>query len=232
MNSNDTDRILSELKVLGDPPTWKLPDGYHQSVGLSILDSIWSMGVNYHKHVVPVVCRYRAFRIGEGADPEKDSADDLVSVFARVGSVEEFIGKIARNRQRTSTSKKNSILKARAVLLAAQGIQKLGLATPADVVRSQDAVEAFWLTIKGQGSGISFGYFMMLLGQEGIKPDRMIIRFLEKALDRKISPDEARELLAEVARKLNLSQIQLDHAIWNYQRGRKYLERKIWRSRK
>jgi hypothetical protein len=72
----------------------------------------------------------------------------------------------------------------------------------------------------------------MLLGQEGIKPDRMIIRFLEKALDRKVSPDEARELLAEVARKLNLSQIQLDHAIWNYQRGRKYLERKIWRSRK
>jgi hypothetical protein len=230
MNSNDTDRILSELKVLGDPPTWKLPDGYHQSVGLSILDSIWSMGVNYHKHVVPVVCRYRAFRIGEGADPEKDSADDLVSVFDRVGGVEGFINRIAENRQRTSTV--SGILKADAVLLAAQGIQKLGLATPADVVRSQDAVEAFWLTIKGQGSGISFGYFMMLLGQEGIKPDRMIIRFLEKALDRKISPDEARELLAEVARKLNLSQIQLDHAIWNYQRGRKYLERKIWRSRK
>jgi len=227
MNSNDTDRILSELKVLGDPSTWKLPDGYHQSVGLSIMDSIWSMGVNYHKHVVPVVCRYRAFRIGEGADPEKDSADDLVSVFDGVGGVEGFINRIAENRQRTSTV--SGILKADAVLLAAQGIQTLGLATPADVVRSQDAVEAFWLTIKGQGSGISFGYFMMLLGQDGIKPDRMIVRFLEKALSRKVLPDEARELLAEVARKLNLSQIQLDHAIWNYQRGRKILGRKIWK---
>jgi hypothetical protein len=227
MNSNDTDRILSELKVLGDPSTWKLPDGYHQSVGLSILDSIWSMGVNYHKHVVPVVCRYRAFRIGEGADPEKDSADDLVSVFDGVGGVEGFINRIAENRQRTSTV--SGILKADAVLLAAQGIQKLGLATPADVVRSQDAVEAFWLTIKGQGSGISFGYFMMLLGQDGIKPDRMIIRFLEKALASKVSTDEAREMLAEVALKLSLSQIQLDHAIWNYQRGRKILGRKIWK---
>jgi hypothetical protein len=185
------------------------------------------MGVNYHKHVVPVVCRYRAFRIGEGADPEKDSADDLVSVFDGVGGVEGFINRIAENRQRTSTV--SGILKADAVLLAAQGIQKLGLATPADVVRSQDAVEAFWLTIKGQGSGISFGYFMMLLGQDGIKPDRMIVRFLEKALSRKVLPDEARELLAEVARKLNLSQIQLDHAIWNYQRGRKILGRKIWK---
>ena len=229
MNSHDTDRILSELKVLGDPSSWKLPDGYHQSVGLSILDSIWSMGVNYHKHVVPVIRRYRAFRIGEGADPEKDSADDLVSVFGRVGGVEEFIGKIARNRQRTSTSKKNSILKAHAVLLTAQGIQQLGLVTPVDVVRSQDDVENFWLKIKGQSSGISFGYFMMLLGQEGIKPDRMIIRFLEKALARKVSTDEAREMLAEVAHKLSLSQIQLDHAIWNYQRGRKILGRKIWR---
>ena len=229
MNSHDTDRILSELKVLGDPSSWKLPDGYHQSVGLSILDSIWSMGVNYHKHVVPVICRYRTFRIGEGADPEKDSADDLVSVFGRVGGVEEFIGKIARNRQRTSTSKKNSILKAHAVLLTAQGIQQLGLVTPVDVVRSQDDVENFWLKIKGQSSGISFGYFMMLLGQEGIKPDRMIIRFLEKAFARKVSSDEAREMLAEVAHKLSLSQIQLDHAIWNYQRGRKILGRKIWR---
>jgi hypothetical protein len=185
------------------------------------------MGVNYHKHVVPVVCRYRAFRIGEGADPEKDSADDLVSVFDRVGGVEGFINRIAENRQRTSTV--SGILKADAVLLAAQGIQKLGLATPADVVRSQDAVEAFWLTIKGQGSGISFGYFMMLLGQDGIKPDRMIIRFLEKALASKVSTDEAREMLAEVALKLSLSQIQLDHAIWNYQRGRKILGRKIWK---
>jgi hypothetical protein len=57
----------------------------------------------------------------------------------------------------------------------------------------------------------------------------MIVRFLEKALSRKVLPDEARELLAEVARKLNLSQIQLDHAIWNYQRGRKILGRKIWK---
>ena len=227
MNSHDTDRILSELKVLGDPTSWKLPDGYRQSVGLSILDSIWSMGVNYHKHVVPVVCRYRAFRIGEGADPETDSADDLVSVFARVGGVEGFINRIAENRQRTSTV--SGILKADAVLLAAQGIQKLGLVTPSDVVRSQDDVENFWLKIKGQSSGISFGYFMMLLGQEGIKPDRMIIRFLEKALARKVSTDEAREMLAAVAHKLSLSQIQLDHAIWNYQRGRKILGRKIWR---
>jgi hypothetical protein len=187
------------------------------------------MGVNYHKHVVPVVCRYRAFRIGEGADPEKDSADDLVSVFTRLGGVEEFIGEIARNRQRTSTSENNSELKAKAVLIAAHGIQKLGLITPADVVKSQDDVETFWLTIKGQSSGISFGYFMMLLGQEGIKPDRMIIRFLEKALARKVSTDEAREMLAAVAHKLSLSQIQLDHAIWNYQRGRKILGRKIWR---
>jgi len=227
MNSHDTDRILSELKGLGDPSTWKLPDGYHQSVGLSILDSIWSMGVNYHKHVVPVVCRYRAFRIGEGADPEKDSADDLVSVFARAGGVEGFINRIAENRQQTSTV--SGILKAEAVLLAAQGIQKLGLFTPSDVVRSQDDVENFWLKIKGQSSGISFGYFMMLLRQEGIKPDRMIVRFLEKALAREVSTDEAREMLAEVAHKLSLSQIQLDHAIWNYQRGRKILGRKIWR---
>ena len=52
---------------------------------ISILDSIWSMGVNYDQHVVPVISRYRKFRQDEGADPEKDSAADLVSVFDRLG---------------------------------------------------------------------------------------------------------------------------------------------------
>jgi len=217
MNS-DNDRLIEEIKMLGEPSTWELPDGYHRSVALSILDSIWSMGVNYDKHVVPLIGRYQKFRRDEGADPENDSAADLVAVFDRLGGANGFIHGIAKNRQRTSTL--SGILKAEAVLSAAQGIESLGLVTPIEVVRSQDLVEEVWVKIKGQGSGISFGYFMMLLGQEGVKPDRMIIRFLEGALSRKVSPDEARKTLAEVAGKLNLSQIQLDHAIWNFQRGR------------
>ena len=215
---SDVELIIEEMKKLGDPSYWKLPDGYHQSVALSILDSIWSMGVNYDKHVVPVIDRYRNFRCNEGADPEKDSAADLVSVFDRVGGADGFVKDLAKNRQRTSTL--SGILKGEAVLIAARAIKNLGLVRPADVVLSQDAVEKVWLKIKGQSSGISFGYFMMLLGQEGVKPDRMIIRFLNKALSRKVSPDEARTILAEAAIRLNLSQIQLDHAIWNFQRGR------------
>lgn len=223
---SDVDLLIDEVRALGEPSTWKIPDGYHQSVALSILDSIWSMGVNYDKHVLPLIGRYRKFRLAEGADPEKDSAADLVAVFDRLGGPNEFIREIAKNRQRTSTL--SGILKAEAVLLAAQGIETLGLATPTEVVRSQDLVKEVWVQIKGQRSGISFGYFMMLLGQEGVKPDRMIIRFLEKPLTRKVSPDEARELLAEVAQKLNHSQIQLDHTIWNYQRGIKILGGKKW----
>jgi hypothetical protein len=215
---NDVDRISEVTAVLGDPLNWKMPDGYHQSVALSILDSIWSMGVNYDQHVVPVISRYRKFRQDEGANPEKDSAADLVSVFDRLGGTDEFVREIAKNRQRTSTL--NGILKASAVLMVALRIKSLGLITPTDVVQSQDSVKEFWLKIKGQRSGISFGYFMMLLGQEGVKPDRMIIRFLEESLSRKVSPDEAQELLAKVAMTKNLSQIQLDHAIWNYQRER------------
>lgn len=215
---SDVDLIIDEMKKLGDPSYWKLPDGYHQSVALSILDSIWSIGVNYDKHVVPVIGRYRNFRCNEGADPEKDSAGDLVFVFDRVGGADGFIKDVAKNRQRTSTL--GGILKGEAVLIAARAIANLGLINPADIILSQDAVEKVWLKIKGQSSGISFGYFMMLLGQEGVKPDRMIIRFLDKALSRKVSPNEARAILAEVAIRLNLSQIQLDHAIWNFQRGR------------
>ncbi|MDX1870691.1 hypothetical protein SBI67_01030 [Mycolicibacterium sp. 120266] len=62
----------------------------------------------------------------------------------------------------------------------------------------------------------------MLAGIPGIKRDRMIIRFVAKALDRPvktISTTSCIELLAAVAGELSMTASELDHAIWSYQRG-------------
>jgi hypothetical protein len=52
--------LASYARTTFPPGTvWKKPDGYPTSLALCILDSIWSIGVNYDRHVIPVLNRYR-----------------------------------------------------------------------------------------------------------------------------------------------------------------------------
>lgn len=65
----------------------------------------------------------------------------------------------------------------------------------------------------------------MLAGSDDlIKPDRMIMRFLEAALNRSASLADAQELLKGAAELLQrefqeMTPRLLDYAIWNYQRS-------------
>lgn len=65
----------------------------------------------------------------------------------------------------------------------------------------------------------------MLAGEDNsIKPDRMIIRFLERVLQRKVKLDEAQTLLQATSKILaekypNMTPRLLDYQIWNYVRN-------------
>ena len=81
--------------------------------------------------------------------------------------------------------------------------------------------------VPGQGSGISVAYWKMLSGDsEGVKPDRMILRFVERALGRKVFADDARRLLVESAERVSVEKAAvmsprlLDYAIWAHERNR------------
>jgi hypothetical protein len=79
-----------------------------------------------------------------------------------------------------------------------------------------------WTTIRGQGSGLSWDYFLMLTGRPGVKADRMVRRFVADALscdEQEISQADAHQLVTEAAGLLGLSVSQLDFAIWLYQSG-------------
>ncbi|MEU2614534.1 hypothetical protein ABZ570_23565 [Micromonospora sp. NPDC007271] len=61
----------------------------------------------------------------------------------------------------------------------------------------------------------------MLAGLPGVKPDRMIRRFVARALDQgDVAPDAAVCLVEKAAELLNVSSTALDHEIWRHQRGR------------
>lgn len=213
--------LLEHIKVLGDPAGWPMATTY-PSLALAVIDSLWSIGVRY-TGVRNVVARYRAFRARAGVDADQDAPADLASVIDGAGGPDAF-AEIVANRQRTSS--KNGILKAEAVRLAVDVLVDAGIRVPADVAAASPEqltdIRLKWTGIRGQGSGLSWQYFLMLSGQQGVKADRMIRRFVAEALgcdEHDISQDDAHELVTEAARLLGLSVSQLDFAIWLHQSG-------------
>ena len=129
---------------------------------------------------------------------------------------------------RHRTSPKNGILKAEAVVRFMQVLTQFGVEHLEDVSKVTDSV-AFERAIKaipGQTSGICLKYFLMLAGDsELIKPDRMIIRFLESALNRPVSLHDAVGLVRRACDELKykydfMTPKILDNLIWQYQRSR------------
>ncbi len=57
----------------------------------------------------------------------------------------------------------------------------------------------------------------MLLGAPGVKPDRMIHRFLRHAAGHRFSNTAAEKAIRTVAALLGSKPHELDHAIWKFQ---------------
>lgn len=188
------------------------PGGYDET-GLSLLDAVYSVNANYETTTRKVIERYRDNRAGQA---DNDTAEDLIDVIDRSGGPEAFAAEVVRNRQRTST--RNGILKSEAVHQLAGLLTARDAATKAQVEKLSPEqlkeLEAAWRSVRGQRSGITWRYFLMLLGVEGVKPDRMIIRFIARTIGRRPSPDAAVDLITSAAAEAGLSATQADHRIW------------------
>jgi hypothetical protein len=213
--------ILAAVELLlPSPDRWETTDGY-DAVGLAIIDAVWSIGVRYQS-VENVMARYRAARLAGGDDPDRDRPGDVRRFIDACGGPEEFAQRMG-NRQRTSTT--NGILKAEAVLHEARILEEEGVELPADLTGASperlEHLQGRWSTVAGQGSGVSWRAFSMLVGLPEVKPDRMIRRFAAAALGRPretaVGVDEARDLVLGAAARLGVSPRALDNAIWSYQ---------------
>jgi hypothetical protein len=82
-------------------------------------------------------------------------------------------------------------------------------------------VKSAWLALPGQRSGLTWRYFLMNSGMPGIKADRMITRWVGRAVGRAVAPPEAEAILLAAAEQLDIDARHLDHAVWDAQRRRK-----------
>jgi hypothetical protein len=214
--------------IFGDESRWITADGYPESLALSIIDSIYSTGSKYQA-VINVVNEYRAYRKAQGGDADRDGTSELLQTFKEAGGSSEW-AELVNNRKPAHT-KKNGLLKAEVIRLAAEVLQHkdLGVATQDDLraayakKESREKLKKAWLDLPSQGSGVTYNYLLILAGFQSVKPDRMVIRFVAEhsGLDaKKLTPMETAELIAQVAELYPTQPRRLDHVIWRHVSGR------------
>ena len=206
------------LRPLG---SWPAAAGYPDSLGMAILDAIWAMGARY-AITSGVIARYVSFREAQLAEPFNDNVSDLLAEYERQGGVDGFIEKVG-TRNRVSTQP-GAEFKGVVVHQAALAFGELGVDTAQQFIAAQgtplgEVLQARWRSLPGQRSGISWRYLRMLVGLEDVKPDRMVIRFLEGALNRSVDIEEAVDLVRAAAGRLDVGERALDHEIWEFQSG-------------
>lgn len=204
-------------------------EGYYNSLPLSVIDTIFSIGAKYESTELTVkrFCRYFGLkRLSTVRYPEPSlqlSISDFLEYYDRFG-IGRLAEEVFQNRQRTST--RNGILKADAVYRVSKLLHDYQVDYLQDVQRilGDPSFETAFQAIPGQTSGISLRYFHMLVGTEDfIKPDRMIARFLQAATHRKMTTTEMHDILIGAVKLLSkdyrgLTPRRLDHMIWRYQR--------------
>ena len=196
-----------------------------------MIDAVFSISVSYDstRQVVIRYCQHTSQRRIRHSDemPQRSEQEALSTFCTRPeqGDTTLMAERVYQNRQRTST--RGGILKAEAALRFAPTLRSFGVEHLQDVpnAMTNDALEAELRLIPGQTSGISIQYFWMLAGSEDfVKPDRMVVRFLEAALARPVGISEAVELLRGASRELliefpNMSPRLLDYEVWKFQRS-------------
>lgn len=225
-------KLAEEIIRKIDLENFELSESYfYNGIPLCVIDSIYSIGVKYEsvKNVISNFCvheKIRKYRISKLKLPEIDDqykVSDFIKKFEKFDT-ESLAKEVFKNSHRTST--KNGILKSEAVVEFLTILNKYKINTFQDLDKMNEKIENEILNIKGQKSGISIQYFYMLAGSnELIKPDRMIIRFLEKYLERKIMIKESLGIISKTCEILEsdfsvkITPRELDNAIWNYQRN-------------
>lgn len=204
----------------------KAPAGYRDGLALCVIDSVQSTGVTYSS-VENVVARYRAYRRAQGGDPNADGVAELLTTFDELDDPQGWSKKIG-NSNRTST--RSGVLKSEAIRDAARVLGLEGIGSTAALRKSAEddvrleQVRRAWCAVTGQRSGITWHYMQMLAGIEGVKPDRMICRFVADSLGRPrgaVTPTFALKIVTAAAKELRMSPTDLDHAVWQFQRVRK-----------
>jgi len=237
MREEPVKKLMRHMEATLDLKVAAEPLSYWASLPLCVIDAVWSIQSKYETPVLPLVDRFcRSHNPPwDGESHPRPTSDvrptiqDFIEVLDQRLASGETYETLFRNMQRTSA--RGGILKAEAIHLFAKALLASGINNYSDLrdINKLTAAATRVTWIPGQGSGITFTYFLMLAGEEDfVKSDTHIRRFVGDALaldwSQLVPADQAAEMVTEAAARFaaasypTLTPVSLDYAIWNYQR--------------
>lgn len=217
------------LKKLDLSDTTLPPEFHYSSLPLCVIDAVFSIGVRYESTSKTVknwcAAQNPRWPLGRGEGEHEHTISEFVSILEKYAA-EDSASALFKNRQRTSS--RSGIFKSEATLRFAETLQSFRIERFADTLDASknEIVEQKIKQIPGQGSGISFTYFLMMAGNdEFVKADRMLQRFVGNSLGADLSPSLTRDAVIGAAailrteRRVHISPRALDYKIWSFQRG-------------
>lgn len=210
-----------EATIGSDPEQWtKWPGGWPDDIESALIDAVFSARAVYRtKHSRGI---YR--NVDDWQKRRGRVTFSLDALIAEINAVGVPAWAASFDNSQVSPGRREDApcgpTKAAAVREAADKLRKEGVNVAGNIdVSTAATVKSTLCSVSGIGYATS-NYFLMLLGVPGIKPDRMIHRFLKDAAGRAFSNTYAVGVLRAVAAHSGVPEHELDHAIWRYESER------------
>ncbi len=212
MSLDDREVVLLIARVKADiPQPWpQWPGGWVGEIEAALLDAVLGIRANYgqdHNGVRGAIARWRTHRHGSQA-----GLDDLRAL---VSITPDALAQVLQNKQKASDRQKVVLIQE-----AAQALLEAGMRRADDAIAHPSEAQVAYTSVRGLGD-VTAAYFLMLLGQPGVKADTWVQRFVTQAADRKVSAAEAEHLMIAAAARLGVSATNLDYAVWSHVRRRR-----------
>jgi len=202
----------------------------NDGVVMIAVDSIFSIQAKYDSTVAPLVVRFRQYVKSKGFDDNAFTPKDFIDIFKN-WDFNKLAEDVFKNKQRTSSN--NGVLKAEALYNAMDMFNRHNIQTKNDLLNYPhiEQIEKEWKNIKGQGSGITWRYFLMGCGNTTyFKDDTWVYRFfidelgyndIKKGDYKKLKNHFENEYLEIHKLYPQLTISKLDNIIWEYMSTKK-----------
>lgn len=180
--------------------------GYPDEIEAALINAVLSIRARYGtvtNGVRGAVGRYR--------DHEQRRLDDLTVLAKRKP---ELLARQLDNHARASGR-----LKADLIVDAARRLVDAGVTRAGDLDPVGDRHRRAYTGVRGLGA-VTWVYFAMMLGHDGVKADTWIQKYVAHAVGAPLEPARAEAVVAAVAAQQQVEVRQVDQAIWRFARSR------------
>ena len=226
MGGVDVERVVTHVRQQIDLANAKLGDEFYAAhLSVALIDAVFSARLKYCSQVLPIIDRYcdrfglhriRPDRLVLPSVDDQDTLADLIGHYETLGpdGIQE---QVFRSRYISPGTHRCPVLKSENVRRSAIELRQIGIDTLQDALASNpEAIKSALRPLYGIGGRTIHMFLMYAGGDEFVKGDVHVCRFVARALQRrKVSVREAESVVSEAAVAIGVAPRVPDYEIWS-----------------